>query len=517
MELSRRGFVTGAAGMAAAGAFGSATSAFAKDPSEVTSYEEGQYAFEIAPDPVDESEINETIDAEIVIVGAGNAGIPAALTAMDLGAKTVVLQKNPTTFTHGWAVRPFGTDLIPDNDGQAMLKALSDANVGLTDTRLLKLYIDHSGETIDFFNRIAEENGLEHRYVRYTPTSPYVVWDDTVAYHRQNTFMTAAAEICADHGVEFRYECPGYYLEKDENGRVTGVIAKDLANGGYIRANASTGVIVASGDIGNNEQMLERYSSIAVGVPSAYVGKSNEGEGQQMLLWAGAQIQKYPFTAMIHLDPSVLPEGNAPFSDYPWLSVNGDGNRFMDESVDYQAKIYAACGQTQITFFNIGGPEMKEYINNTEDLRKFTWDDAYERGAIVEGATVEELAEKIGVPADNLQATIDRYMEMYNEGEDSDFGKPIENFENTLLDEAGPFYAIKRSPGTLVVAGGAVTNERLQVLDGNNKVIEGLYVAGNTLGKFFGMVYYMSVMSGVSNGRAVTTGRLAARFALNDL
>ena len=145
MGLSRRGFVTGAAGMAAAGAFGSASSAFAKDPSEVASYEEGQYAFEIAPDPVDESEINETIDAEIVIVGAGNAGIPAALTAMDLGAKTVVLQKGPTTFTHGWAVRPFGTDLVPDNDGQAMLKALSDANVGLTDTRLLKLYIDHSG------------------------------------------------------------------------------------------------------------------------------------------------------------------------------------------------------------------------------------------------------------------------------------------------------------------------------------------------------------------------------------
>ena len=142
-------------------------------------------------------------------MGAGNAGIPAALTAMDLGAKTVVLQKGPTTFTHGWAVRPFGTDLVPDNDGQAMLKALSDANVGLTDTRLLKLYINHSGETIDFFNRIAEENGLEHRYVRYTPTSPYMVWDDTVAYHRQNTFMTAAAEICADHGVEFRYECPG--------------------------------------------------------------------------------------------------------------------------------------------------------------------------------------------------------------------------------------------------------------------------------------------------------------------
>ena len=153
--------------------------------------------------------------------------------------------------------------------------------------------------------------------------------------------------------------------------------------------NASQGVIVCTGDIGGNEAMMRRYSSLAVGVPSAYVGASNQGEGQQMLLWAGAQIQRYPFTAMIHLDPSVLPEGDAPFSDYPWLSVNCDGNRFMDESSDYQAKIYAACSQREKTFYNIGGPAMKEYIETHEDLRKFQWDDAYERGAIVEAASLD--------------------------------------------------------------------------------------------------------------------------------
>lgn len=491
--------------------------ATAKDASEIESYEEGQYAFQIAPDPVDESEISETIETDLAIVGGGQSGVFAAITAAELGARAVVLQKNETVFTHGWAVRPFGSEIIPDNDPQEMLKSLSDANVGLTDTRLIKLYLDNSGETVDFINQVAETHGLEYRYVRYADGSPYVVWSDDSAYHRENTLITALAEIASGEGVDFRYQCPGYYLEKDENGRVKGVIAKDEANGGYIRVNALKGVIIASGDIGGNDAMLDHYALIAQGVPSAYVGATNQGEGQQMLLWAGSQIQKYPFTAMIHMDPSVLPEGNAPFSYYPWLSINSDGNRFMDESCDYQAKIYAACGQRDIEYYNIGGPEMKEYINTTEDLRHFTWDDAYERKAIVESDTVEGLAHLIGVPVENLQATIDRYMEMYEKGEDTDFGKSLDDFANTLIDETGPFYAIKRSPGTLVVAGGAVTNERLQVLDNENNVIDGLYVAGNTLGKFFGMVYYMSVMSGVSNGRAITTGRLAARFALGDL
>ena len=516
MGITRRGFIVGAtaAGVATAGL---SSIAQAKDESEVTSYEEGQYAFQIPPDPVDESDITETIDAELCIIGAGQSGVFAAITAADLGAKTVVLQKNTAAFCHGWAVRAFGTDLLPDNDPQEMLKSLSDANVGLTDTRLIKLYLDYSGETVDFINRIADENNLGHHYVRYNDKSPYVVWDDTSAYHRENTLINALAKVCETKGVEFRYGCPGYYLEKDAGGAVTGVIARNEVNGDYIRVNASKGVIVATGDIGANDEMLDHYSTLALGVPSAYVGETNEGEGQQMLLWAGAQIQKYPFTAMIHMDPSVLPEGDAPFSDYPWLSVNHDGNRFMDESCDYQAKIYSAIGQTQIDYYNIGGPQMKDYINNTEDLRHFTWDDAYDRGAIVEADTVAGLADKISVPADALQATIDRYMELYNAGEDSDFGKAIDDFANTLIDEEGPFYAIHRSPGTLVVAGGAVTNDRLQVLDLDNNPIEGLYVSGNTLGKFFGMVYYMSVMSGVSNGRAVTTGRLAARFALGDL
>lgn len=515
--LTRRSFL-GGAGVATATAAATGLTFAAADEVEVGTpgLAEGQYAFEMAPAPVDESLIKETVEADLCIVGGGQSGCSAALTAASLGARAVVLQKNPSVFCCGWAVRAINPACREPEDASGLLKQYSDANMGLADARILKLYIDYSGETVDFFNQVAESLGLEYRYVPHQNTK-YVVWSDNSAYHRQNTFFTQTLPYSTDRGVEFRFNTAGYYLERDESGHATGVIAEDLENGGFIRVNASKGVVVCAGDIGGDSDMLAKYSSLAFGVPSAYAGGSNTGDGQKMLLWAGAQMQKYPYAPMIHLDPSVLPEGNAPFSDYPWLAVNCDGERFLDESTDYQSKIFNALCQREIEFFHIGGPAMKEYITGNVDVRNFTWDDAFERGAIIESDTLEGLAELIGVPAENLAATVERYNAMFENGEDTDFGKPMESFENTLVDMTGPFYAIKRSPGTLVVMGGAVCNPRLQVLDEESNPIEGLYAAGNNVARFYGMEYPIAGMGGTSNGRACTTGRLAARFALGDL
>ena len=517
MELTRRQFLQGSVASAAAmGMMGMSMPVMAKDASEVESFEEGQYAFEIAPDPVDEAEIKETIDTEICIVGAGQSGTLAALTAVYLGADVTVISKTPVPFTHGWAVRSINPSFREKEDIPTLLQTMFEAGLGLADARVIKQYLENSGEVLDFVNQVAEENNLEYRYVIHQ-NGPYSVWSDNSAYHRQNTFINEITPIIEGKGARYLYDCAGYYLEKNEEGRVSGIIVKDLEEGGYFRVNASKGVILCTGDVAKNPSMVKKFGVIADGVPCAQAGEFNTGDGQQMLIWAGAQMQKFPYSCMIHLDPTVLPEGDAPFSDYPWLSVNMNGERFMDESIEYQGKIYSACCQTDIQFYNVGGVAMKEYITTHTDLRYFTWEDAYERGAILEGATIEELAEKMGVPAEKLTATIEAYNAAAESGNDPDFGKRPEFFESTEIDMNGPFYAIHRSPGTLVVVGGAITNNRQQVLDNNNEVIEGLYVAGNTMARFMGMVYQMNKQSGTSCGRAVTSGRLAARFALGDM
>lgn len=182
-------------------------------------------------------------------------------------------------------------------------------------------------------------------------------------------------------------------------------------------------------------------------------------------------------------------------------------------------KINAALSQPEHTYYQIGGKAMPEFVKSQKDIRKYTRDDAVEGGAIQEGATIEELAEKIGVPADNLRASIERYDELAAKGEDEDFGKSPEKFANTAIVE-GPYYSIKRCAGILTCPGGMVTNERLQVLDNDNKVIPGLYVADNTVGRFYGYDYpihgFNIIESGHSSGRAMTFGRLAAKFAMED-
>lgn len=491
-------------------------------------YIEGQYDFEIPPKPVPEQEINEEMTVDLCIVGAGQAGTMAALTAGKLGASAVVLQKTNNVFCYGRVANLLNTKFQLEKYGEPF--DVSDyeshmlrASAGRGNPSLIKLFYEKSGECGDFINAVAEEFGLEHRYEIYnTYKTVEVGWSDTTAYHRQLTFIRAMRPIIEQLGITYRFHTPGYYLEKDHQGRVCGVIAKKEGPGeeGYLRVKASKGVLLCTGDIGGNEKMLRKYSTWAAGVKSCYAPGVNTGDGHQMALWAGAQMQKGEFSNMIHLDPTVLPEGNAPLSDYPFLAVNLNGDRFMNEEIVYQYKVNAALNQPEQTYFQIGGKHMPDFVKSKKDIRNYTWDKAVKSGAIQSGETIKELAAKINVPAERLRETILRYDAMAERGIDDEFGKQAKNFENTEIIE-GPYYAIKRRAGVLTVVGGLVTNRRLQVFDTHNQIIEGLYAAGNTVGCFYGPDYpyagFEILESGHSSGRAMTFGRIAARAALGDL
>jgi succinate dehydrogenase/fumarate reductase flavoprotein subunit len=113
--------------------------------------------------------------------------------------------------------------------------------------------------------------------------------------------------------------------------------------------------------------------------------------------------------------------------------------------------------------------------------------------------TLEELAEKIGVPAENLKKTVARYNEIAAAGDDTDFGKRRELL--TSIDEP-PFTALKWGPSLLDVFGGALTNARLNVLDTNHDPIPGLYAVGNAAGGMYAVDYPL-LLNGNSYGRAL--------------
>ena len=130
-------------------------------------------------------------------------------------------------------------------------------------------------------------------------------------------------------------------------------------------------------------------------------------------------------------------------------------------------------------------------------------------GYIVKADTIEELAEKLGLPADKFKATVDRYNELYKKGEDEDFGK--EGFRLSSLTEA-PFYGVRQAGGYLICTmDGILVNEEMHALDSESKPIEGLFVVGNDAGGYYNGSY-PNLLSGTQAGRIATFGRLAGQL-----
>lgn len=213
----------------------------------------------------------------------------------------------------------------------------------------------------------------------------------------------------------------------------------------------------------------------------------------------------------------------------PYLRVNLNGDRFMNESsffdtlghaLQYQpghtaVQIFDASWKEDAQQFNVYGAHRYFPYDNglaslfTIDYVEETMNGQIESGLIVKADTIEELASKIGVPTDNLKATIDRYNELCDAGKDEDFGKPA--YRMSKVDEP-PFYAARFAQQGSHTMDGLIINENMQVLDKNLSVIPGLYAAGDNSGCYLGITY-LGNAAGNAAGRSVTFGRHAGRHA----
>ena len=137
-------------------------------------------------------------------------------------------------------------------------------------------------------------------------------------------------------------------------------------------------------------------------------------------------------------------------------------------------------------------------------------DDAIEKGYVLKADSIEELAELMEVPAENLTSTVERYNKMYDQGKDEDFAKQVGRL--TSIREA-PYYAILRQATLLCALGGLVINKDMEVIDMDHNPIPGLYACGNNSGNWFGGLEHPMVIPGMSLGRATTTGYLAGMAA----
>jgi succinate dehydrogenase/fumarate reductase flavoprotein subunit len=329
-------------------------------------------------------------------------------------------------------------------------------------------------------------------------------------------------------GVTYYFNSPGEQLVKDGD-RVVGVIAN--TPDGYKRFLAAKGVVMATGDIGGNPEMCAEWAPLALRAnESDYVPLGvNTGDGHRMGVWAGGAVQDTPFPTMIH------PQAYSWFHPGCYPSVNVRGQRFFNEDTWVQAKSLQAMLQPEHAWgYSILDSNWKEVVSQSIDSAGgMFWDSwrpyggefdpEYFQGVIdsyVEigdwawtADTLEELAEKIGVPVETFVATIARYNELVDGGQDLDFGKRAEQFAGKV--EAGPFIALKWGPALLTVVGGLTVDTKLRVLDANQNPVPGLYAAGNCSGSLYGQDYPIQI-PGNSHGRCLTWGYLIGKNIMEE-
>ena len=499
-----------------------------------------------------EGDIVQTVDCEVLVVGAGSSGCFAAASAAEAGAKTILIEKFGHDMASGIRDTLAGCgskQQIADGDDvdkKDAVRYLCNWSQGYTKRSLAQLWADKSGETMDWFADRLAEGGMafRHEIDDHTLPSNYEVLDVGHStqyedeYYDQMT-MDIVLDYARSKGLEVQYEITMVKLEKAE-GRVTGLIAKN-ADGEYVRYNASKGVILATGGYSGNEEMMQALQPHSVEQTCINYSKPGaKGDGIKACLWAGA-IMDTTHTAMIFDRGAIKPDevgayGKASdgmlfwMGSQPFLKVNLNGQRFMNEYQPYDMVLHAASSQPYHTYCTVwdskypedckrfathGCSRLYDHENGAYPVFPMEYvmgmnDELEAAGYIVKADTIGELAEKLNLPAEAFSATVERYNALAEKGEDDDFGK--EGYRLSTLSEA-PFYGVRQSGGYLICTmDGIQIDENMHALDTDYKAIPGLYVIGDMSGNYFSGSY-PNLLAGAAAGRSATFGRLAGQNA----
>ena len=507
---------------------------------------------------IDEAAITETIDTDIVIVGAGNGGMFAAAYAAANGLNFRVIEQNSAVQdTRHWygaidsaAAKEAG---VPATDKAKLLSEISRYASGKCDQRVVKTWINESAAMHDFMRGILEgkfgwtcefTSGAEAAWpaenAEHNTDYLYPVQEHNYRQSESESGLQrneALQQYIEELGYSIDFKTSLAKLEKDADGRITGIIAQSTEDDHFIRYNANDGVLLACGGFPGNPYMMEQLDPLGTSVTTACsYSPSDKGYGIRAAVWAGANLDKE--AAPMLFDRGIVAPGvDAGYVEsensfggkafpgeikqynpgtQPFLKVNRNGERFANESSPYNDIVYAAAHQPGRVYAQICDANILEDVKRfhtigcsaqtrnagAEYLQK-QMDNAEEKGCFFKADTIEELADKLGFTGeakDTFLATVDRYNELYDQQNDEDFGKPA--YRLSAIRKA-PFYGCWLGASLLCTEQGIAINEKGQALDNDNKPMPGLYVTGDMSGSFFAN-NYPCLMAGVAMGRTLT-------------
>ena len=503
---------------------------------EAAEKDKAKWSFQIVPDAPDESKIAETLECEALVVGAGLGGLSAACRLKELGVTPLVLEKSGSYSGRGGHFGVPNSSLMEEyglkNDLEEVARQWIVMSGNDIDQELLWTFLKRSKEAMDWLLPITVADGLAPRLVDCIyPIAPYREFYGAHSFPpkgniRGSYVPKALYNYAQKMGIECRFNTPVIQLIQDKDGRVCGAYAK--CENGIIRIDAKYGVVLATGDIGGDEEMCRAYAPDALRtLASQYIPVGcNTGDGHKMALWAGAAMAEEVFPLMMH------PQHYA-WQNLFYLFVNKDGKRFMNEDCYVQGRATSFMRQPDgIVYSILPGDYMKhveeslqyggglfwgiprhEYgvdIDTEEGCQHFV-NLAFKEGNAWQADTIEELADMIDVDKEQFIKAFNEYNGYCHEKDDKQFGKRPELLYP--MDQ-GPYIALRIGTVLLEVVGGLEINTKMQVMKKDRTPIEGLYAIGDTTGGMYGHEYVTTIL-GNSHGRALTWGYIAAETIMS--
>lgn len=492
---------------------------------------------------------------DVIIIGASNAGGLAAVGAVQSGAKVLVIDKAKNTgFLYRDTIASIGSQAQKkagiEIDKMKLLNFLTTFNQGHVDQRLIKTWMDHSAEPVDWI----DQNVLQPKgaYMRSTADAYY---ESMI-----NTAFPTGNEVTNSKGDYWEWNYGNWFLEKlekmgvdflwqtklehliVENGKVIGLIAQKKKDETTCELYANKGVILCTGGYGSNRALMQKWNPQGLRTNAYSDSQRDDGSGMLAALEIGACKDDQP--ASIVFNRAAIPVGtnnndfyrinttppNDPgylwLGSYPFLKVNLSGERFMNESQPYQFDMNGSSlqpGSVEVTIWSEN--TMKEKVLKkfhtlgcsrlgfpgiyTADEARNEVKDRIKDGLVKKANDIFDLAKMLHLPADNLKKSINRYNELCKKQYDEDFGK--EKYRLYPVED-GPYYGAWVSGRLLATLDGLRINTKMQVLNQQGQVIPGLYAAGNCSGGFF-WGSYPDRVPGLTASHAQTFGMLAGKYA----
>lgn len=517
---------------------------------------------------ISDDQVEEELTADVVVVGLGAAGVPAARAAAEAGAKVVCLESSSHLNSVASDMAIFGGQTQAQwGRGDGFLDKKMVVNMHMEECShhvsqsVISRYYDESGAALDWFVGASKNLYMAPESYAEIPTDaqanymfPYMYpvpetydytkedlpcYPTSVGFSSLATVMADNLQAAVDAGAEVRYSTKGVELILNDEGAVAGIYAQAAGSDGYLKITAQS-VILATGDYLGNEDMMKFYAPECVenGINILSIDLDDEGnytnvgEGHKMGAWAGAAIEQWHAPMIHHMGGGAGADGRGVIGNNGYLWLNLRGKRFMNEDLPGQQlenQVELQPQRKAYQFFDASWPEQLAYfpaahgvacIYRDEPLPEYTAsglrinvrtpadiDAAVEEGRCLKADTIDELLGMIeGMDVETAKASIERYNELARAGEDTDFFK---SSQRLFALENGPFYAAECGCAlTLGNLGGLESDEDCHVYNTDRELIPGLYAAGATQGGRFAVQYPIS-LKGLSCGMCMVYGKIA--------